>query len=62
MLVPETEPEYVTPPTAPKRIALPLTVPVMGRVAAGVESFMVPVSFDPDCCQVSVNVPAKAPL
>jgi hypothetical protein len=34
----------------------------MLRVTAGSESVMVPLSFDPDCCQVRVNVPWEAPL
>jgi hypothetical protein len=59
MELPETEPVYVmaAEPTVPKLMAPPCTVPVMLSVWGGAESLIVPLRFDPDCCQVSVNVP-----
>jgi hypothetical protein len=62
MALPETVPIYVTPPTAPKLMALPATFPVMPRVLVGDERTMVPLKFDPDCFQLSVKVPLKTPL
>ena len=61
---PETEPEYVmsVDPTVPKLIVLPATVPLIGMVPLNDESVIVPLSFDPDCVQFSVNVPVNAPL
>ena len=49
-------------PTVPNLMVLPWTVPLMLRVTGGAESLMLPLTTDPDCCQVSVNVPWKAPL
>jgi hypothetical protein len=43
-------------------MSFPFTVPVIGRVTGGAESLMLPFRFDPDCCQVRVNVPWEAPL
>lgn len=60
---PVTTPVYVIAeePTVPKLIVLPATTPLIWRVPGVVESMMVPVSVEPDCVHVSVNVPWKAP-
>lgn len=57
--LPETVPVYViaVEPTVPKVIALPLTVPLMGRVLRGFEILIVPCRCVPDCRHVSANVP-----
>jgi hypothetical protein len=54
-----TVPEYVisSEPTVPNWMAFPFRVPLMLRVAAGSESWMLPLSVDPDSCHVSVNDP-----
>ncbi len=62
MLLPDTVPVYVTPPTEPKVIALPPTFPVMCTAFGDDERLMVPSNVAPDCVQVSVNVPLKGPL
>jgi hypothetical protein len=49
-------------PTVPNLILLPSTVPLIGVVPPASGRLMVPVSFDPDCCQCSVKVPLNDPL
>ena len=49
-------------PTVPKRIEPPFTLPWMSGVPGGLESLIVPFSFDPDCVHFSVNEPWKVPL
>jgi hypothetical protein len=49
------------PPTVPNLIASPFTVPLTASVP-DVDNVMEPCSFDPDCVQLSVNVPEYAPL
>jgi hypothetical protein len=60
--VPDTVPVYETPPTAPNVMALPVRFPVMLSVVGGDESTIWPLTADPVCCQVRVNVPLKTPL
>jgi hypothetical protein len=57
--VPDTEPVYViaADPTVPNRMLPPDTDPLIGTVAPGEERVMLPVSTEPACCQVRVNVP-----
>jgi hypothetical protein len=58
--LPETEPEYwmACDPTVPKLMELPCKLPLMSvGVLPNEEIFMVPLRFDPVCCQVRVNVP-----
>lgn len=62
LLLPETVPEYVTTPTAPKLMPLPDAFPLISRVSGGDESLMVPLKADPVCVHVSVNVPLNGPL
>ncbi len=50
------------PPTVPKVIELPLTVPLRLTVFGGVDSVIEPLSVEPVCSQVSLKVPVKAPL
>jgi hypothetical protein len=61
--LPDTEPLYVAPaPTAPNVIRPPCTRPVQLYVPFGFESLIDPVSFEPDCFHLRVNVPENAPL
>jgi len=60
--LPETVPVYVTTPTAPKLIELPVTVPLMGSVSGGDESTIVPARVEPVCVHVRANVPLNGPL
>jgi hypothetical protein len=62
MVLPETDPVYVTTPTAPKVRVVPASFPEMPRVWAGSERAIWPLKVDPDCVQVSVNVPFNTPL
>ena len=62
MLLPDTVPVYVTTPTAPKLIALPLTLPLMCRLSGGEESMMLPISAPDVCVHVSVKLPLNGPL
>ena len=62
MLLPETVPVYVTTPTAPKLMELPVTVPLMGSVSGGDDSTIVPLRLEPVCVQVRENVPLNGPL
>src|SRR6202140_3604581 len=62
MLLPETVPVYVTTPTAPKLIELPVTVPLMFRLSGGDVSMMVPSSAPVVCVHVSVKLPLNGPL
>jgi hypothetical protein len=48
-------------PTVPNGMVVPLTVPWRLRVPAGAESVIVPLRFDPDCCQLRLNGPWYAP-
>jgi hypothetical protein len=48
-------------PTVPNVIRVPLTVPVSLSVCVGAESVIRPLTLDPCCCQLRVNVPEKAP-
>jgi len=60
MLFPENEPEYVIAcePTVPKVMELLWTVPLRGVGAlANADILMVPLSWFPDCCHFSVNLP-----
>ena len=56
-------PVYVTAvdPTVPNLIESPVTTPLTGTVP-DVDSVIVPCSFDPVCCQLSLNVPENVPL
>jgi hypothetical protein len=60
---PETDPEYVfaCEPTVPKLIVSPFTVPLISRVPDPEDSLIVPLMFDPDCCQSRTKVPWKVP-
>jgi hypothetical protein len=60
---PETDPEYVIAcePTVPKLIVSPFTVPLISRLPDPEDSLIVPLRFDPDCCQSRTNVPWKVP-
>ena len=62
ILLPKTVPMYVTTPTAPKLIELPVTVPLMGSLSGGDDSMIVPLRLEPVCVHVSENVPLKTPL
>ena len=62
MLLPETVPVYVTVPTAPKLMALPVTVPVMSSVFFGDERAIWPVRVDVAWFHVSWKVPLYTPL
>ena len=62
MVLPETDPVYVTTPAAPKVRVVPASFPEMPRVWAGSERAIWPLKVDPDCVQVSVNVPVNTPL
>ena len=62
LLLPDTVPVYVTTPTAPKLIELPVTVPLMLRVRFGDESMMLPLSAPDVCAHVSVKEPLNGPL
>jgi hypothetical protein len=65
MELPDTEPEYwiAVEPTVPKLMELPFTVPVMwvGWLPSE-EIIMVPLTVDPDCCQLRWKVPVNEPL
>lgn len=60
---PETDPEYVIAcePTVPKLIVPPLTLPLTSSVPDSEDSLIVPLRFDPDCCQSRTKVPWKVP-
>jgi hypothetical protein len=60
---PETDPEYVIAcePTVPKLIVPPLTLPLTSSVPDSEDSLIVPLRFDPDCCQSRKKVPWKVP-
>lgn len=49
-------------PTVPNVILVPLMAPVSLCVLAGAESVMWPVSLEPFCRQLRLNVPEYAPL
>jgi hypothetical protein len=61
-LLRDTVPVYVTTPTAPKLIALPVTVPLICRVSRGDVSAIDPWSAEPVSIHWSTNVPLKGPL
>src|ERR1022692_3293710 len=58
----DTVPVYVTTPTAPKLIELPVTVPLICRVSRGDDSSITPWSAEPLSFNWSTNVPLKGPL
>jgi hypothetical protein len=62
MVSPDTVPVYVTAvePTVPNVMALPLTVPVNGKVP-DVDRLIVPLKAPDASVHVSANVPVKAP-
>ncbi len=62
MLSPDTEPEYVTPSTAPKVIAVPATCPLTCSVLGEVETAISPFRLALYWVQLSVKVPLKVPL
>lgn len=62
MLLPDTVPVYLTTPTAPKLIVLPVRVPLIFRLSGGDDSLIVPSTVEPVCVHVSVNVPLNGPL
>jgi hypothetical protein len=62
LVVPETVPEYVTTPTAPKLIELPVTLPLMCSVSGGDDSAIDPLSAAPLCVHMSEKVPLNGPL
>lgn len=62
LLLPDTVPEYVTTPTAPKLIELPVTLPLMCRVSCGDDNAIDPLRAAPLWAHVSVNVPLNGPL
>ena len=62
ILLPETVPVYVTTPTAPKLIELPVTVPLMDSLSGGDDSMIVPLRLEPVCVHVRENVPLNSPL
>lgn len=62
MLFPDTVPVYVTTPTAPKLIVLPVRLPVMATLSGGDDSMIVPSTAEPVSVHVSVNVPLKGPV
>jgi hypothetical protein len=62
MLLPETVPVYVTTPTAPKLMELPLTLPLICKLSGGDDSMIVPLRAPALWFQLRVNVPLKGPL
>ena len=62
IVLPETVPVYVTTPTAPKLIELPVTVPLMDSLSGGDDSMIVPLRLEPVCVHVRENVPLNGPL
>ena len=62
LLSEDTVPVYVTTPTAPKLIELPVKVPLIWRVSRGDVSSIDPMSAEPVSFQWSTNVPLKGPL
>lgn len=62
LLTPDTVPVYVTTPTAPKLIELPVTLPLICRDSCGDDSAITPVSAELLCVHLSTNVPLKGPL
>ncbi len=62
MLFPDTVPVYLTTPTAPKLIVLPVRLPVMATLSGGDDSMIVPSTAEPVSVHVSVNVPLKGPV
>lgn len=59
---PDTVPVYVTTPTAPKLIELPVTLPLICKLSRGDDSAIDPLSAEPFCVHLSANVPLKGPL
>ena len=50
-------------PTVPKRMAVPLAMPLMlVGTLLNPEIMIVPPRLCPDCCHASLNVPVKEPL
>ena len=60
--LPDHVPVYVTTPTAPKLIELPVWVPLICRVSRGDDSSINPRSAEPLSFHWSTNVPLKGPL
>jgi hypothetical protein len=62
--LPETEPVKViaTGPTVPNLIALPCRVPLMLNILVGLENVILPLRFDPDCCQVMLMACVSTPM
>ena len=62
LVLPDHVPVYVTTPTAPKLIELPVRVPLICRVSRGDVSWISPWSAEPLSFHWSTNVPLKGPL
>jgi hypothetical protein len=62
MVLPDKVPVYVTTPTAPKLIVLPVRLPLMCTLSGGDDSMIVPSSALAVCVHVSENEPLNGPV
>jgi hypothetical protein len=62
MVLPDTVPVYVTTPTAPKLIMLPVRLPLIWRLSGGDDIMIVPSSALAVCVHVRENEPLNGPV